>query len=106
MPVDEAFWGSLDRRAFAPAAPMRPQPSETATAPMHVASMAIYDQSSAPGGRVTFKQIMAHVAFFRLGDSLVLQRAVIGQPVLPLAVAVLAHVDPASRLTWTSSGTF
>ena len=34
---------------------------ETPNAPMHIASMAIYDQSSAPDGRVTFKQIMANV---------------------------------------------
>jgi WS/DGAT/MGAT family acyltransferase len=31
---------------------------ETGTAPMHIANLAIYDQSSAPGGRVTFKQIL------------------------------------------------
>jgi diacylglycerol O-acyltransferase / wax synthase len=34
---------------------------ETAAAPMHVASVAIYDPSTAPGGRVTFKGILATV---------------------------------------------
>src|SRR5438105_1841509 len=29
--------------------------------PMHVTALAIYDQASAPGGKVTFKQILAHV---------------------------------------------
>lgn len=31
---------------------------ETGSAPMHIGSLAIYDQSSAPGGRVTFKEIL------------------------------------------------
>jgi WS/DGAT/MGAT family acyltransferase len=31
---------------------------ETGTAPMHIGSLSIYDQSSAPGGKVTFKQIL------------------------------------------------
>jgi diacylglycerol O-acyltransferase len=34
---------------------------ETAAAPMHVASVAIYDPSTAPGGKVTFKGILASV---------------------------------------------
>lgn len=34
---------------------------ETATAPMHVASVAIYDPSTAPDGQVTFKGILATV---------------------------------------------
>jgi WS/DGAT/MGAT family acyltransferase len=34
---------------------------ETATAPLHVSGLAIYDQSSAPGGLVTFKGILANV---------------------------------------------
>jgi WS/DGAT/MGAT family acyltransferase len=34
---------------------------ETANAPMHIASLSIYDQSTAPGGRVTLKQIMANI---------------------------------------------
>jgi WS/DGAT/MGAT family acyltransferase len=34
---------------------------ETPTAPMHVASVSIYDPSTAPGGRVTFKGILANV---------------------------------------------
>lgn len=34
---------------------------ETASAPMHVASVSIYDPSTAPGGRVTFKGILAAV---------------------------------------------
>jgi diacylglycerol O-acyltransferase len=34
---------------------------ETANAPMHIASLSIYDQSTAPGGLVTLKQIMANV---------------------------------------------
>jgi WS/DGAT/MGAT family acyltransferase len=29
--------------------------------PMHVTALAVYDQASAPGGKVTFKQILAHV---------------------------------------------
>ena len=35
--------------------------SETANAPMHVASLSIYDQSTAPGGKVTFKQILDNI---------------------------------------------
>ncbi len=31
---------------------------ETGTTPMHIGSMAIYDQSTAPGGHVTFKEIL------------------------------------------------
>jgi len=31
---------------------------ETGTTPMHIGSLTIYDQSSAPGGRVTFKDIL------------------------------------------------
>ena len=34
---------------------------ETAKAPTHIGSFAIYDQSTAPGGRVTFKGILANV---------------------------------------------
>ncbi len=34
---------------------------ETANAPTHIGSFAIYDQSTAPGGRVTFKGILANV---------------------------------------------
>ncbi len=34
---------------------------ETATAPTHIGSFAIYDQSTAPGGRVTFKGILENV---------------------------------------------
>jgi len=34
---------------------------ETRNAPTHIGSFAIYDQSSAPGGRVTFKGILRHV---------------------------------------------
>jgi diacylglycerol O-acyltransferase / wax synthase len=34
---------------------------ETANAPTHIGSFSIYDQSSAPGGRVTFKGILANV---------------------------------------------
>jgi WS/DGAT/MGAT family acyltransferase len=34
---------------------------ETPNAPTHIGSFAIYDQSSAPGGRVTFKGILANV---------------------------------------------
>jgi WS/DGAT/MGAT family acyltransferase len=34
---------------------------ETPTAPMHVASVSIYDPSTAPGGKVTFKGILAQV---------------------------------------------
>ncbi len=34
---------------------------ETLSAPTHVGSVAIYDQSTAPGGRVTFKGILANV---------------------------------------------
>jgi len=34
---------------------------ETRNAPTHIGSFAIYDQSSAPGGRVTFKGILANV---------------------------------------------
>ena len=36
---------------------------ETGTTPMHIGSLSIYDQSSAPGGRVTFKDILQ---FFKL----------------------------------------
>ncbi|MCP3983527.1 MAG: wax ester/triacylglycerol synthase family O-acyltransferase [bacterium] len=35
--------------------------TETANAPNHIGSFAIYDQSTAPNGRVTFKQILANV---------------------------------------------
>ncbi len=35
---------------------------ESSTTPMHIGSLAIYDQSTAPGGHVTFKEILA---FFR-----------------------------------------
>jgi len=35
---------------------------ETGTTPMHIGSLSIYDQSTAPGGRVTFKEILQ---FFR-----------------------------------------
>ena len=31
---------------------------ETANAPMHISSLAIYDQSTAPGGKVRFKDII------------------------------------------------
>jgi diacylglycerol O-acyltransferase len=31
---------------------------ETGTTPMHIGSLSIYDQSTAPGGRVTFKEIL------------------------------------------------
>jgi WS/DGAT/MGAT family acyltransferase len=34
---------------------------ETPTAPMHVGGLQIYDQSTAPGGLVTFKQILGYV---------------------------------------------
>ncbi len=34
---------------------------ETPTAPMHVASVSIYDPSTAPDGKVTFKGILAQV---------------------------------------------
>ena len=34
---------------------------ETASSPTHIGSFSIYDQSSAPGGRVTFKGILANV---------------------------------------------
>ena len=34
---------------------------ETAAAPLHIGSIAVYDQSSAPGGRVTFKGILANI---------------------------------------------
>jgi diacylglycerol O-acyltransferase len=34
---------------------------ETPHAPLHIGGLAIYDQSSAPGGRVTFKQILANI---------------------------------------------
>ncbi|NND83197.1 MAG: wax ester/triacylglycerol synthase family O-acyltransferase [Gammaproteobacteria bacterium] len=33
---------------------------ETDNAPMHIASLSIYDPSTAPGGKVTFKQILAN----------------------------------------------
>lgn len=33
---------------------------ESATTPMHIGSLAIYDQSTAPGGSVTFKDILAY----------------------------------------------
>lgn len=33
---------------------------ETASAPMHISGLAIYDQSTAPGGAVRFKDIVAH----------------------------------------------
>ncbi len=32
---------------------------ESSTTPMHIGSLAIYDQSTAPGGKVTFKDILA-----------------------------------------------
>ena len=32
---------------------------ETGSTPMHIGSLAIYDQSTAPGGRVTFKEILS-----------------------------------------------
>lgn len=32
---------------------------ETGSTPMHIGSLAIYDQNTAPGGRVTFKEILA-----------------------------------------------
>src|SRR3546814_8844824 len=41
---------------------------------------------------------MAHVAFLRLGDALVLQRAFVAEQVLPLAVAILAHRDVERRV--------
>jgi len=34
---------------------------ETANAPLHISALGIYDQSSAPSGRVTFKGILANV---------------------------------------------
>ncbi len=34
---------------------------ETANAPTHISGLAIYDQSTAPGGKVTFKGILANV---------------------------------------------
>lgn len=34
---------------------------ESPTAPMHVGSVGIYDPSTAPGGRVRFKDILAHI---------------------------------------------
>jgi len=34
---------------------------ETAAAPQHLSTLQIYDQSSAPGGKVGFKQILRHV---------------------------------------------
>ncbi len=34
---------------------------ETGTAPMHVGSVAIYDPSTAPDGKVTFKGILAFI---------------------------------------------
>jgi WS/DGAT/MGAT family acyltransferase len=33
---------------------------ETANAPMHISGLAIYDQSTAPGGKVRFKEILAN----------------------------------------------
>ena len=33
---------------------------ETANAPMHISGLAIYDQSTAPGGVVRFKDIISH----------------------------------------------
>ena len=35
---------------------------ETGTTPMHIGSLSIYDQSTAPGGRVTFKEILQFFA--------------------------------------------
>ena len=35
---------------------------ETANAPMHISGLAIYDQSSAPGGKVRFKEIIENTA--------------------------------------------
>jgi WS/DGAT/MGAT family acyltransferase len=35
---------------------------ETPTMPMHISSLAIYDQSTAPGGKVRFKQIIDHTS--------------------------------------------
>ena len=35
---------------------------ETGNTPMHIGSLAIYDQSTAPGGKVTFKGILANFA--------------------------------------------
>ena len=34
---------------------------DNARTPMHVTALAVYDQRTAPGGKVTFKQILAHV---------------------------------------------
>ena len=34
---------------------------ETPNAPMHIGSLGIYDQSTAPGGIVTFKSILQNV---------------------------------------------
>ena len=33
--------------------------------PMHIGSIAIYDPSTAPGGKVTFKGILEHIKVFR-----------------------------------------
>ena len=33
---------------------------ETANAPMHISGLAIYDQSTAPNGKVRFKDVIAH----------------------------------------------
>jgi len=35
---------------------------ETSKAPMHISSLVIYDPSTAPGGRIRFKQIIEHTA--------------------------------------------
>lgn len=35
---------------------------ETPNAPMHISSLAIYDQSSAPGGKIRFKDIISNVS--------------------------------------------
>jgi len=35
---------------------------ETANSPMHIGGLAIYDPSTAPGGKVSFKQIIANTA--------------------------------------------